>query len=119
MSCAYEYSRSILHSRMCTVGELKFLVNPRRACAGGLLLCVCLSVTTLAATSLVSTLKMRYVGVCRRLFSVFTRGFSINPSVQKLWREKANMQISMYVPRPVLAAFKYRACTSRYVKTEH
>ena len=30
-------------------------------------------------------------------FSRFlTRGFSINPSVQKLWREKANMQISMY-----------------------
>ena len=32
---------------------------------------VCLSVTTLSATSVVSTLKMRYVGVCFRLFSVF------------------------------------------------
>ena len=40
-----------------------------------LVLCVCvsacLSVTTLAATSVVSTLKMRYVGVYLWLFSVF------------------------------------------------
>ena len=34
-------------------------------------LSVCLSVTTLAATSLVSTLKIWYVGVYLRLFSVF------------------------------------------------
>ena len=33
--------------------------------------CVCLSVTTLSATSVVSTLKVRYGGVCLRLFSVF------------------------------------------------
>ena len=52
-------------------------INPRRACAGGLwyLSCVCLSVflsvTTLAATLVVSTLKMRYVGGYLRLFSVF------------------------------------------------
>ena len=32
---------------------------------------VCLSVTTLAATLLNSMLKMRYVGVYLRLFSVF------------------------------------------------
>ena len=32
---------------------------------------VCLSVTTLSATSVVSTLKMRYVGGCLRLFLVF------------------------------------------------
>ena len=50
--------------------------------------CVCLSVTTISATSVVSTLKMRHVGVCLRLFSFFN-------SVQKLWREKANMQINM------------------------
>ena len=56
-------------------------------------LCVCLSVTTLAATSFVFTLKSRYVGVCYRLF---TRGFSKKPSIRKLWREKANMQMSSY-----------------------
>ena len=32
---------------------------------------VCLSVTTLAATSIVFTLKSRYVGVCNRLFLDF------------------------------------------------
>ena len=32
---------------------------------------VCLSVTTLSATSVISTLKKRYVRVCPRLFSVF------------------------------------------------
>ena len=58
--------------------HLSVLVNPRRA----------------AATSLISMLKMRYVGVYLRLFLVLTRGFSINPSVQKLWREKPNMQMS-------------------------
>ena len=88
-------------------------INPRRACAGRLwyLSCVCLSVflsvTTLAATLVVSTLKMRYVGGYLRLF---TRGFSINPSVQKFWREKANIQMSCYCSRPILACFEYRAC---------
>ena len=60
-------------------------------------LSVCLSVTTLAATSFVFTLKSRYVGVCYRLFLDFkTRGFSKKPSIRKLWREKANMQMSSY-----------------------
>ena len=40
----------------------------------------CLSVTTLAATSFVFTLKSRYVGVCYRLFldfntSIFEKNF--------------------------------------------
>ena len=42
---------------------------------GSCLVCVCMSVclfvTTRAATSIVSMLKMRYVGVCLSLFSVF------------------------------------------------
>ena len=56
-------------------------------------LSVCLSVTTLAATSFVFTLKSRYVGFCYR---ILTRGFSKKPSIRKLWREKANMQMSSY-----------------------
>ena len=80
---------------------------------------VCLSVTTPAPTSLVSTLKERYVGVYPRLFSLFNLWISINPTVQKLWHEKGNMQISMYFSRPVLAGFEYRACISRYLKAEH
>ena len=35
--------------------------------------------------------------------------------VQKLWREKANMQLSSYRSRPVLARFEYRAYISRYI----
>ena len=52
------------------------LINPRRACAGGLrylscvcvcvCVCVCLSVPTPAPTSILSMLKMRY-NVCRGL----------------------------------------------------
>ena len=60
------------------VAEYK-LINPRRACAGGLrylscvsvCLSVCLSVTTLATTSFILTLKVRYVGVYYRLFLDF------------------------------------------------
>ena len=67
-------------------------------------LCVCLSITTLSATSVVSTLKMRYVEVyLRRLFLAFE--FVDFSSVQKFWREKANMQMSsMYLSRLVLAS---------------
>ena len=43
-------------------------------------------------------------------------GFSINPSIQKLWREKANMRMSMYLSRLVLASFECRACISRSLK---
>ena len=57
------------------------------------------SVAAPAPTALISTLKMRYVGVYIRLFSLLILGFSINPSVQKLWREKANIQMSMYLSR--------------------
>ena len=63
-------------------------------------LCVCLVVATPAPASLVSTLKMGYIGECLGLFSVFNSW--ISPSVQKLWREKANTQMGMYVPRPFL-----------------
>ena len=50
--------------------------NPQRACAGGLgyLSCVCVCVCLFPLTSLVSTLKMRSVEVCRvyrRLFLLF------------------------------------------------
>ena len=52
---------------------LVHLINPRRACAGGLLYlsCVSVSVMTFSATSFVSTLKSRYVGVDYRLFLIF------------------------------------------------
>ena len=55
--------------------------------------CVCVSVITLAATLNISTLKMRYTEVYLRFL---TCGFSIKLSIQKLWCEKANMQMNMY-----------------------
>ena len=58
--------------------------------------CVWLCVPTPAPTSLVSTLKM---GVILSFSRFVLRGLSINPSVQKLWREKANMQMSSYCSR--------------------
>ena len=69
-----------LHGVQETTRCAEFTIfNPRHACAGGLLylscvcvcVCVCLSVPTPAPTSLVYTLKMRYIGVYLRLFSVF------------------------------------------------
>ena len=64
-----------------TAPRVLHFINPRRACAGGLLylscvsvsvcLYVCVSVMTFSATSFVSTLESRYVGVDYRLFLIF------------------------------------------------
>ena len=51
--------------------------------------------------------------------SFLTRGFSKKTSVQKLWREKPNMQMSSYRSRLVLARFEYRAYISRYLQAVH
>ena len=52
--------------------------------------------------------------------SFLTCGFSKKKtSVQKLWREKANMQMSSYRSRPVLARFEYRTYISRYLQAAH
>ena len=54
-------------------------------------LCVYPSVPALAASASVETSKQRYSRVSLR---ILIRGFSKQPSVQKLWREKAYMQMS-------------------------
>ena len=54
-------------------------------------MCVYLSVPALAASASVETSKQRYSRVSLRLFLDFDRK---KPSVRKLWREKANMQMS-------------------------
>ena len=68
------------------------LINPRRACARVtvVVLSVCVSVPTLAASASVGTSKQRYSRVSLRLFLDYMCGVSKKPSVQKLWREKAN-----------------------------
>ena len=82
-ACAPERTSGPLATSACI--HLHLFITRRRVTV--LVLCVCLSVTTLAATSAISTLKMRYEG----LFLGFSR-FEFS-SVQKLWREKANMQM--------------------------
>ena len=79
---------------------------------------MCVSVTTLAATSVVSTLKMRYmyVGVYLRLFSVFNSWIfdkSFRSKVMARKSQYANEQLPFATN--ILARFKYRAYISRYM----
>ena len=60
-------------------------------CSRPVCLSVCLSVPALAASASVETSNQRYALVHLR---IEIRGFSKNTSVQKLCREKANMQMS-------------------------
>ena len=64
----------------------KHVINPRHTCAAivtVLGLCVCLSVVTLVATLLVSTLKIRYVELFLRLLLDFRKNNN-QPSIRKL-----------------------------------
>ena len=71
------------------------LLQPLRARVTVVVLCVCLSVcvsvSALAASASVETSKQRYSRVSLRLL---IGGYSEKTSVQKLWREKAYMQMS-------------------------
>ena len=59
-------------------------------CSGLVCVSVCPSVTAVAASVFIYTCNQRYSEVSLR---ILTRGFSEKPSVQKLWREKGNMQM--------------------------
>ena len=71
---------------------------------------VCLSVypsvPALAASASVETSKQRYSRVSLRLFLDYMCGVSKKPSVQKLWREKANMQMSWSSSSAAFAQFR-------------
>ena len=77
---------------------------------------VCLSVTTLAATSAVSKLKMRYVGVYLRLFSVFNSWI-----FDKSFRSKVMVRKSQYANEQLLFATSFSPfrvlCIHQYVLT--
>ena len=77
---------------------LELFINPRRACAGGLRYLSCLSVCLSV------------------LFFIFNAWNFEKPCVQKLRLEKANMHMSNYRSRRVLARFEYRAYSSRYLQ---
>ena len=81
------------------ISELRSLTLGAHAQEGyGTCLCLCVCVTTLAATSVVSTLKMRYVGVCLRLFSVFNSWIFDKPFRSEVMARKsqyANEQLPL------------------------
>ena len=98
------------------------IINPRRACAGGLryLSCVCVRVCVCAPapTTLVSTLKMGYVGVYLRLFLLFYVWV-----FDKSFRSKVMARKSQYANEqlPLATGFSpfYRAYISRYLQAAH
>ena len=96
------------------------LLNPRRTCAGGLrylsCVCVCLCVCAPAPTTLVSTLKMRYVGVYLRLFLLFYVWIFDKSFLSKVMARKSQYANEQLPLRPVLACFEYRAYISRYLR---
>ena len=79
-------------------------------------ICVCVSVCYHSSANIARFYALNKV--CRGFARFLIRGFSKNPSVQKLWREKGNMQMTMYLSRLVLAGFEYRACIRRYLKAK-
>ena len=89
--------------------------NSRRACAVGLRYLSCVSVCLLQLYWQHPSFLRGTLGFILGYSRFLMCGFSINPSVHKLWREKANMQMSMYLSCLALAGFEYRACISRYL----
>ena len=73
---------------------------------------VCLSVTTLAATSFVLTLKVRYVGVYYRLFLDFNSWI-----FDKTFRSKVMAWKSQYPNEYILAATSYGADAATFHQT--
>ena len=91
------------------------VVNPRRACARVtvLVLCVCVSVCLCIRLFplwlLQRPLKPANNDTHGSLLGfswILTRGFSKKPSVKKLWREKANMQMIWSSTSAVFAYFR-------------
>ena len=98
---------SVMALGTCVVRTYNSVINPRRACAARVTLCVsvCLSVCVFVCYRS-SSYSVRFsLQPTASTALIEARGFSKNPSIQKLWREKANMQISYSSPRAVFAHF--------------
>ena len=65
-------------------------------------LCVCVCVYVYVCYNS-SVNIVRFYSPSKLRTAFLTRGFSIKPSVQKLWCEKANMLMSISLPRPHMA----------------
>ena len=99
---------SVMALGTCDVRTYNSVINPRCACAARVTLCVCLCVCLLPLLQLQRSFQPATNGIYSIVLDfswIEARGFSKNPSVQKLWREKANMQISYSSPRAVFAHF--------------
>ena len=77
------------------------LLNPRRACARVTVLVLCVCVYPCVCLFQVQLLQRTFTpaindsrGFLAGFSWILIRGFSKKPSLQKLWREKANMQMS-------------------------
>ena len=99
-TCTYSPSCIILymHINFIVLHSTGVLINPRRACAGGLwylsCLCVCLFVCVSVCYHSSANIARFYIenevhtyGFVLGFSRFLTRGFSINPDVN-LWREK-------------------------------
>ena len=103
-------------------GEKSQVVNPQRACTEGLryfvCVCICVSVCYHSSANIAHFYALNKVRRGLSLFSLFNSWILANPSVQKLWHEKANIQTSVYLSRLVLAGLEYHARISRYLKAK-
>ena len=64
---------------------------------------VCVSVPTLASTSFVSTVQVRYIRLLFRLYSIFNSWIFDKAFRSRLWHEKANILMSISLPQPPMA----------------
>ena len=87
-------------------------------CSRPVCLCVCLcvsvypSVPALAGSASVETSKQRYSRVLLGFSWINMCGVSKKPSVEKLWRGRANMQMSWSSPSAAFAQFRDKRNTA-------
>ena len=72
-------------------------------------MCVCVSVTTLAQTSFISTFQVRYVRFSFRLFLIFNLWI-----FDKTFRSKVMARKSQYANKYLLTATSYGADTATF-----
>ena len=98
---------SYIHSLLTLGAHARGLLQLSCVCV-----CVFVSVAALVASASIHSYNQRYVLFSLRLFLDFTRGFSKNASVRKLWREKANMLMSFSSPWTAFTHFRDQRSTS-------
>ena len=67
-------------------------------------MCFCVSVCHHSSSNIARFYAQNEV--YHRLFSALTHGFSIKPSIQKLWCAKTIIEMNTYLSQPVLVRFE-------------